>query len=105
MKVADYGLVDVTARYLPQRLLMKRLLPTRSWKDEQDADGVVTSQLGFRLILDADGRLLVKNVVTTRAYIRPDEAEKEAEARRQAELRRSGISERHAEVGHVRVDR
>src|SRR5437762_2103359 len=83
--VAEYVLVDVTGRYLPQRLLLKRLLPTGSWKDEQDADGGVTSQLGFRLILNADGRLLVTNVATTRAYIRPDEAEKEAEARRQAE--------------------
>ena len=87
LKVAEYVLVDVTGRYLPQRLLLKRLLPTGSWKDEQDADGGVTSQLGFRLILNADGRLLVTNVATTRAYIRPDEAEKEAEARRQAETR------------------
>jgi Uma2 family endonuclease len=73
--VAEYLLVDVTGRYLPQRLLMKRLLPNGTWKDEQDADGGATSQIGFRLVLDSDARLRVLNKATSNAYVRPDEAE------------------------------
>jgi Uma2 family endonuclease len=85
--VAEYILVDVTGLLLPQRLLLKRLQADGTWKDEQDADGSVTSQLGFRLIIDSDGQLRLVDAVTGRRYARPDEAETEAEARRQAEER------------------
>jgi Uma2 family endonuclease len=87
--IAEYILVDVTGLFLPQRLLLKRLQADGSWKDEQDADGGVTSQLGFRLIIDQDGQLAVYDVVTGKRYARPDEAEVEAEGRRvEAEARR-----------------
>lgn len=73
--IAEYLLVDVDGRFLPQRLLLKRLQPDRTWYDEQDADGGVTSRLGFRVILDCDGRLRVIDKITGRKYARPDEAE------------------------------
>jgi Uma2 family endonuclease len=85
--VQEYILVDVTGEYLPQRLLLKRLQPNGTWRDEQDPDGGVTSQLGFRLIIDTDGHLRMLNAATGERYARPDEAETEAEARRQAEER------------------
>jgi hypothetical protein len=79
--VPEYLLVDLTADYLPQRLLLKRLQPNRTWKDEQDADGGVTSSLGFRVVIEPDGRLRVVDAATGKRYVRPDEA-----ARRIAEL-------------------
>jgi Uma2 family endonuclease len=85
--VAEYVLVDVTGLLLPQRLLLKRLQADGTWKDEQDPDGGVTSQLGFRLIIDHDGKLRVLDAITGKRYARPDEAEMEAEARRRAEER------------------
>jgi Uma2 family endonuclease len=83
--VAEYVLVDVTGRFLPQRLLLKRLQPNRTWKDEKDADGGITSLLGFRLIIDTDGRLRILDAATGKRYPRPDEADAEAEGRRRAE--------------------
>jgi Uma2 family endonuclease len=73
--VAEYILVDVTGRFLAQRLLLKRLQPDGTWKDEQDPDGGVTSVLGFRLIIDADGRLRVLHAATGKRYVRPEEAD------------------------------
>jgi Uma2 family endonuclease len=94
LRVPEYILIDVTGVYLPERLLLKRLQPDGTWKDEQDPDGGVTSQLGFRLIIDSDGQLRVLNAVTGERYARPNEAQgevrahrAEAEARRQAEER------------------
>ncbi|HEV3259233.1 MAG TPA: Uma2 family endonuclease [Gemmataceae bacterium] len=86
--VAEYILVDVSGKFLPQRLLLKRLQADGTWKDEQDPDGGVTSRLGFRLIIDTDGGLRMLDVATGKPYIRPDEAEprvRELEAARQAE--------------------
>jgi hypothetical protein len=71
-------------------------LPNGTWHDEQDPDGGISSQLGFRLILDSDAKLQVINKATGKAYVRPDEAEgrlrelekayhTELEARRTAE--------------------
>jgi hypothetical protein len=91
--VAEYILVDMTGRFLPQRLLLKRLQADGTWKDEQDPDGGVTSRLGFRLILDADGRLRVLDAATGKRYVRPDEAEGVAEAQRQAEEARHQAEE------------
>ncbi|HTU91663.1 MAG TPA: Uma2 family endonuclease [Gemmataceae bacterium] len=73
--IEEYLLVDVDGRFLPQRLVLKRLQPDRSWQDEQDADGGVASRLGFRVIFDSDGRLRVSDKTTGRKYARPDEAE------------------------------
>jgi hypothetical protein len=74
LKVPEYILIDVTGRFLPQRLLLKRLQRNRNWRDEQDPDGGVTSRLGFRVMIDTDGRLRVLNAKTGKPYVRPDEA-------------------------------
>jgi len=87
--VAEYMLANVTGEFLPQRLWLKRLLPDQTWVEGQDADGGVTSQLGFRVVLEGDGQVRVVDTATGHRYVRPDEAEEriraEAEARRQAE--------------------
>jgi Uma2 family endonuclease len=99
LRVQEYILVDVTGIYLPQRLLLKRLQPDGTWKDEQDPDGGITSQLGFRLIIDNDGQLRMRDAATGEPYARPDEAQAEANARRQAEER---IRELEAELHRLR---
>jgi len=73
--IEEYLLVDVDGRFLPQRLVLKRLKPDRTWQDEQNGDGGVISRLGFRAIFDSDGRLRVVDKATGRKYARPDEAE------------------------------
>lgn len=80
--VAEYILVDVTGEFLPQRLLLKRLIPDvldeegrPIWQDEQDSDGGVTSQLGFRLVLEDDGQVRVVDTGSGRRYLRPSEVE------------------------------
>jgi Uma2 family endonuclease len=87
--IAEYMLVNVTGEFLPQRLWLKRLLPDQTWVEGQDADGGVTSQLGFRVVLEGDGQVRVVDTATGHRYVRPDEAEEriqaEAEARRQAQ--------------------
>jgi Uma2 family endonuclease len=102
--VAEYILVDPPGEYLPERLLLKRLQPNGTYRDEQDADGGITSVLGFRIVLDADGKVRVINARTGWAYIRPDEADdvarlrlEEAERRRAAEeALRAAEAELHA---------
>ncbi len=87
--VAEYILVDGTSEFLERRLLLKRLQDDGSWVDEQDADGGVTSRLGFRVVLKDDSHPRVIETVTGRRYLRPEEAqvayEAELEARRRAE--------------------
>ncbi len=83
--IPEYLLADPTGENLSERLVLKRLQPDRSWKDEQDADGGVTSQLGFRVILEEDGGLRVVEAATGWRYPRPDEANAEARARSLAE--------------------
>ncbi len=85
--VEEYVLVDLLGKFLPQRLLLKRLQPDRTWRDEQDADEGVTSCLGFRVIIDHDGRLRVVNAATGKPYVRPDEADQRIRAL-EAELNR-----------------
>lgn len=86
--VAEYILVDTSGEFLPQRLLMKRLVDAQAWRDEQDPDGGITSLLGFRVIFDTDGELRVVDRATGRRYLRPDEAETAAEALAQAIVER-----------------
>ncbi len=104
--IGEYILVDPTGQHLPQKLLLKRLLPDRTWKDEQDADGGVTSVLGFRLMWDEQGDLSVVDVITGRPYIRPAEAEEEAEARRGAEeqARQEAGARRQAEAAQHQAE-
>ncbi len=85
--VGEYILIDPTGDVLPERLLLKRLRPDGTWKDERDADGGVTSRLGFRIIIETDGEFRVVDARTGKRYIRPEEAQTEAEARQQAEER------------------
>ena len=71
------------------------------WKDEYpDDQGGVTSELGFRLVIDDDGQLAVVDIESGKRYLRPDEAEEaqkraesEAEARHQAEERLKKLQE------------
>ncbi len=97
--VAEYILVDVTGRFLPQRLLLKRLQADQTWKDEQDPDGGVTSQLGFRLIIEQDGLLRVLDARTGRPYVRPLEAEQRV---RELEADNARIRELEAENARLR---
>lgn len=92
--IDEYLLADVTGQLLEQRLLLLRRQRDGSWRDEQDADGGITSQLGFRVVIDADGQLRVTDAKTGKRYIRPNEAQAaadsaqaEADARQQAEER------------------
>jgi Uma2 family endonuclease len=97
--VKEYILVDITGELLPERLLLKRLQPDGTWKDERDPDGGVTSQLGFGLIIDADGRVRVLNAASGQPYVRPDEAEarvRESEALARASEARASESEARA---------
>ena len=86
--IPEYLLIDTQLLFMDEQLLMKRLQPDRTWKDEQDPDGGVTSNLGFRVIIDTDGRLRVVNARTGIPYLRPDEARTEAIARHAAEKAR-----------------
>jgi hypothetical protein len=79
--IREYLLLDLTGEFLAQRLLLKRLRRNRTWKDEQDPDGGVKSKLGFRMVIDADGRLRVRNAMTGERYVRPDEAQAFADER------------------------
>lgn len=97
--VAEYLLVDPTGKFLAEKLLLKRRQADGTWKDERDPDGGVTSRLGFRLIIDADNRLRIVDSATGKRYLRPDEAEEEAEARRHAEER---IQELEREITQLR---
>lgn len=104
--VREYILVDVTGEFLTEKLLLKRLKGDRIWIDERDADGGVTSRLGFRLIIDRDGELRVVDAATGRRYVRPEEAQAEAvarqaeaEARIQAEQR---VQQLKAEIEQLR---
>jgi hypothetical protein len=71
----EYILIDVTGNFLPERLLLKRLRKNRTWKDEQDADGGITSKLGFRVVIDEDGQIRLIDVKTGTRYPRPMEAQ------------------------------
>ena len=83
LKIPEYILIDVTGELLPQKLLLKRLQPDGTWKDERDPDGGVTSNLGFRLLIDENDELVVVDAKTGKRYVRPQDAQEliEAEAR------------------------
>jgi Uma2 family endonuclease len=112
--VAEYILVDTTGKFLPQKLLLKRLNPDGSWKDEQDPDGGVTSTLGFRIVIESDGQLRVLDATTGRRYLRPDETEAartaleqqvqdELQKRREAEQRLREAEQRATEEAAARA--
>ncbi|MFN4259063.1 MAG: Uma2 family endonuclease [Gemmataceae bacterium] len=96
--IEEYILVDVPGAMLTQRLLLLRRQANGKWTDEQDADGGVTSRLGFRVIVDRDGQVRVVDTKSGTHYARPGEAQIEAEARRQAEERIRQLEEELARL-------
>jgi Uma2 family endonuclease len=76
MGVDEYIVADVTGDLLPQRLQILDRQEDGSWREGQDADGGITSRLGFRVIIEADGQLRVIDAATGKRYARPDEAQK-----------------------------
>jgi Uma2 family endonuclease len=108
--IPEYALVDVTGELLPERLLLKILQPNRQWRDVQDPDGGITSQLGFRLVIDGeDGDLRVVHAQSGRPYLRPLEAVFAAgEAKRLADelkgqVERAREVARQLEAGRARL--
>jgi Uma2 family endonuclease len=108
--VAEYILVDGTGEFLEQRLLLRQLQADGGWMDDQDADGGVTSRLGFRIVLEPDNHPRVINAASGKRYVRPEEAQQsldaardaanaQAEARRQAEERANALQ---AELDRLR---
>jgi Uma2 family endonuclease len=104
--VQEYIVTDVTGEMLAQRLLLLRRQRDGSWQDEQDADGGITSRLGFRVVIEDDGQLRLIDAKTGERYARPEEAQAEAEghraeaeARRKAEERVRALEE---ELGRLR---
>jgi colicin import membrane protein len=94
--VAEYVLIDVTGRYLKERLQLWQLQPDETWKVCQDADGGVTSDLGFRVRIAPDRRPRVSDSRTGKAYPRPEEAADVADARDEAERRAAEEAEARA---------
>jgi Uma2 family endonuclease len=109
--VAEYVLVDATGVMLEQRLLLRRLQADGTWVDEQDNDGGVTSLLGFRIVIEDDGKPRVIDTATGKRYVRPGgesqerldaaqaNASAEAAARRQLEERNKALE---AELARLR---
>ncbi len=93
LRIPEYILVDPSAEFVPQRLLLKRLRVDATWADECDADGGVTSQLGFRVVLEADGKVRLLDARTGRKYPRPDETWALAKAQHQAEQTRQAAEQ------------
>jgi Uma2 family endonuclease len=77
--VEEYIVTDVTGAMLEQRLLLLRRQPDGSLADEQDADGGITSRLGFRVVIEADGHLRVIDAKSGKRYARPEEAQAAAD--------------------------
>jgi hypothetical protein len=99
--VEEYILVDVTGKFLPQKLLLKRLQADGTYKDERDADGGVTSKLGFRIIMDDDSRIRIINTATGHRYVRPLEAEAAATQAWQATERARQLEDELARLREI----
>jgi Uma2 family endonuclease len=78
--IKEYILVDVSGELFPRKLLLRRLQSDGEWLDLQDADGGVTSELGFRIILDPDGQVRVTDQATGKRYLRLREGQAAADA-------------------------
>lgn len=103
LQIPEYVLVDVTGEHLPELLLLKRLQPDGTYRDEQDSDGGITSQYGFRLVVEEDGQVRVVDAATGRRYVRPHEAEArvrelETAIRAEAKARRIAAREQRAQA-------
>jgi Uma2 family endonuclease len=82
--VAEFILADTTAEFLEKRLLLRRLRDDGTWEDEQDPDGGVTSQLGFRIVIEDDDRVRVIDAASGKRYVRPAEAQESIDTARAA---------------------
>jgi hypothetical protein len=98
LHIAEYILADPTGQFLPERLLRKRLLSDCTWKDEQDADGGITSRLGFRVRIEDDGHVRVINAKTGAHYARPEEAQMFADQTRATKERIRALEEELAQL-------
>ena len=92
---------DVTGKFLPQKLLLKRLQADGTYKDERDADGGVTSKLGFRIIMEDDGQIRIINAATGHRYVRPLEAEAAAMQASEATERARQLEEELARLREI----
>jgi Uma2 family endonuclease len=72
--VAEYVLIDTTGKLLPERLLIRRATGQDDWVECRDQDGGISSDLGFRVVIEPDGELRVLDAATGHRYLRPDEA-------------------------------
>jgi Uma2 family endonuclease len=102
LRIPEYFVVDVTGRYLLVKLLLKRRVSDEAWTDERDPDGGVTSNLGFRLVIEPDGQVRVIDRKTGRRYVRPNEAQAVEDARAEAEARLRALQ---AELGRSSAQR
>jgi Uma2 family endonuclease len=73
--IPEYVIVDLTGRFLPQKLELRRLQANGQWKNFKDAAGGVSSQLGFRLYIDETDPfgLHIVDTATGEQVIRPHE--------------------------------
>jgi Uma2 family endonuclease len=72
--IPEYLLIDEPRRFLDHVLVLKKLRDDRTWDESIDADGGVTSRLGFRVVHDGVVRVFDES---GRAYVRPVDAERE----------------------------
>jgi Uma2 family endonuclease len=73
--VAEYLLIDTTGELLAERLLIRRATGHDDWVECRDPDGGISSDLGFRVVIEPDGELRVLDAATGHRYPRPDEAD------------------------------
>jgi Uma2 family endonuclease len=96
--VSEYVVADVTGQFLPERLLLRRLRPDGAWEELRDPDGGITSQFGFRFLIEDDGMLRVIDATTGRPLPRPHEIHRVAVARQVAEERAAELERRVQEL-------
>jgi len=74
--VRELILVDATSEFLPERLRIQRPSDGVDWIKSQDRDGGVTSEMGFRIVIEDDNLIRVVDTATGYTYVRPAEAER-----------------------------
>jgi hypothetical protein len=100
--VREYILLDTTGDFLERRLLLRRLQRKSRWIDIWDADGGVTSKLGFRVVLEEDGAFRALDKKTGRRYLWLREAASAIPAATQGRRIEDRIKELEAELARLR---
>jgi Uma2 family endonuclease len=105
VEVPEYCLINPTGEYLSNRLELRTLAPGRKakWESAVDRGQGVTSRLGFRIEMEADGWPRVIDVATGRRYPRPDEVAALAEAERKLEREIEARQAAEAEIVRLRA--